>query len=95
MIFPPPIKELNEFEDKMLTIIQNIEFNNAFQKELAQDLTKIRTDHKLLIAADKTTNFYQLDTPVYNKLLDNAITKAYNKAPSNTARKRISEEKQK
>ena len=55
---PPPIKELDQFEDKMLTIIQNIaiEFkkvDNAFQKHLAQDLAKIKNDDKLLIAADK------------------------------------------
>ena len=93
---PPPIKELDQFENKMLTIIQNIEFkkvDNAFQKDLAQDLTKIKNDDKLLIAADKTTNFYRLDTPAYNKLLDNAITKVYKKAPPNTARKIFSEQK--
>ena len=80
----------------MLTVIQNIEFkkvDNAFQKDLAQDLTRIKNDDKLLIAADKTTNFYRLDTSAYNKLLDNAITKVYKKAPPNTARKIISEEK--
>ena len=96
-ISPPPIKELDEFEDKMLNIIQSIEFkstDNSFQKELAQYLNKIKTDDKLLIAADKTTNFYRLDTPAYNKLLDNAITKVYKKAPPNTTRNLISEEKE-
>ena len=95
-ISPPPITELDQFEDKMLTIIQNIEFkkvDNAFQKDLAQDLPKIKNDDKLFIPTDKTTNFYRLDTPAYNKLLDNAITKVYKKAPPNTARKIISEEK--
>jgi hypothetical protein len=33
-----------------------------------------------MVAADKTTNFYRLDTPSYNKLLDTAITKAYKKS---------------
>lgn len=77
-ISPPPIKELDDFEDRIPTIIQNVEFNKAhndFQKELSQDLTKITTDDKLLIAADKTTNFYRLDTPAYNKLLETAVTK--------------------
>ena len=41
----------------------------------------------------KPTNFYRLDTPSYNKLLDTAITKAYKKATSNTTTKIISEEK--
>ena len=77
-ISPPPIKELDDFEDRILTIIQNVEFNKAhndFQKELSQDLTKITTDVKLLISADNTTNFYRLDTPAYNKLLETAATK--------------------
>ena len=46
-----------------------------------------------MVAADKTTNFYRLDTLSYNKLLDTAITKAYKKATSNTTTKIISEEK--
>ena len=63
---PPAIKELDQFEDKMVTLIQNIEFKtdrNEFQRKLSQDLTKIRNNNNLLIAADKTTNFYQLDAP--------------------------------
>lgn len=80
----------------MLTLIQNVKFKrdrDEFQKELSQHLTKIRSNNKLLIAADKTTNFYWLDAPAYNKLLDNTITKAYKKAPPNTACKIICKEK--
>ena len=63
---PPAIKELNQFEDKMLTLIQNIEFKtdrNKFQRKLSQNLTKIKTNNNVLTAADKTTNFYLLDAP--------------------------------
>ena len=62
-------------------------------RALERVLTNIRTDGKLMVAADKTTNFYRLDTPSYNKLLDTAITKAYKKTTSNTTTKIISEEK--
>ncbi len=55
---------------------------NEFQNDLSQDFTKIRTDDKLFVAADKTTNFYRLDAPTYEKLLDTAITKTYKKAPT-------------
>ena len=78
--YPPPIKELEIFERKMLSIIQNILFKNhrsEFQNDLSQDLTKIRTDEKLFVAADKTTNFYRLDAPTYDILHDTAITKTY------------------
>jgi hypothetical protein len=80
---PPPIKELDEFEGKIFNLIQNVKFrkyHNEFQNNLERDLTNIRTDDKLMVAADKTTNFYRLDTPSYNKLLDTAITKAYKKS---------------
>jgi hypothetical protein len=85
-----------EFEGKIFNLIQNVKFrkyHNEFQNNLERDLTNIRTDDKLKVAADKTTNFYRLDTPSSNKLLDTAITKAYKKAPSNTTTKIISEEK--
>ena len=56
---PPPIKELTEFEDKMLKLIQNIEFKkdkSEFQKQLSQDTSKTKADAKIYILADKTTN---------------------------------------
>ena len=91
-----PIKELNNFENKMLTLIRNIEFKNSnceFQNELSQDTKKIKEENKLLIAADKTTNFYRVDSTSYNQLLKSSITKSYKKAPTNSVDKIISEEK--
>jgi hypothetical protein len=45
---PPPINELNEFEDKMLSLVQNIEFKTQtfFQKKLSQDTERIKNDDK-------------------------------------------------
>ena len=74
---PPMVKDLDAFEDKMLALIQNVQFkkvNSDFQQVLLQDAKKIRNDTKLLIPADKTTNFYRLDTESYNKLLTIGIT---------------------
>lgn len=93
---PQPIKELKEFEDRMFTLIQNIDFKhteNDFQNKLSQDSKKIRSDENLLIAADKTTNFYRTTTSAYKDLLDKAITKSYKKAPTNSSSKIISSEK--
>ena len=50
-------------------------------------MNNIKSDNKLIIPADKTTNFYKLDTPSYSTLLDTAITETYKKAPSNTTAK--------
>ena len=80
----------------MFSLVQNVKFkkvNNEFQKCLTQDMNNIKSDNKLMIPADKTSNFYKLDTPSYSTLLDMAITKAYKKAPSNTTEKIVSEEK--
>ena len=56
-------------------------------------MAKIKTGKELLVAADKTTNFYRLDAPAYEKLLDTAITKTYKKAPAKAASRIVSDEK--
>ena len=56
---PNTFNELSEFENKMLNLIQSIEFKNAnceLQKYLTQDAKNIKKDNNLLIAADKTEN---------------------------------------
>ena len=45
-------------------LVQNIEFKGVsknFQKKLSDDTKKISKNDQLLIAADKTTNFYKLN----------------------------------
>ena len=93
---PPAMKELEEFVNRMFSIIQNVKFNkcqNEFQKTLTKDLNNIRSEDKVLVSADKTTNFYKLDAPSYDKLLDNAITKSYKKANANITSNIANEEK--
>jgi hypothetical protein len=80
---PPYVIELKEFEDEMLKLVQNIEFsnkNNMFQEKLNEDIIRTKEDDKLLVSADKTTNFYELEPEQYDKLLNNNITKDYKKA---------------
>jgi hypothetical protein len=36
------------------------------------------------VPADKTTNFYKMDSPSYNQLLQKNITKTYKKIPTQT-----------
>ena len=61
-----------------------------FRKPLRHN---IRSEDKVLVSADKTTNFYKLDAPSYDKLLDNAITKSYKKANANITSNIANEEK--
>ena len=80
---PPPIDELKDFEDDMLNMIQSTKFNqvtNPFLNKLKNDTKRIENESKLLIAADKTTNFYKLEPSTYNNLLEQNITKSYKKA---------------
>ena len=93
---PPPTKELAEFEDKMILLIQNIQFKNHkcnFQKQLSQDTIKIKTDKKMFIPADKTANFYRLDAHSYQTLMNTAVTKSYKKAPNHASDNITSEER--
>ena len=48
----------------MLKMIQSTKFkhiNSPFLNKLKDDAIKIKNETKLLIAADKTTNFYKLE----------------------------------
>ena len=84
---PPPVEELKDFEDDMLKMIQSVKFkqvNNPFLNKLKEDTDSIQTEPKLLIAADKTTNFYKLEPSEYNDLLEKNITKSYKKAQPKT-----------
>ena len=84
---PPHVPELKELEDGMLNIIQNIKFRkhiNKFQSTLNKDIKMIKKSDKLLVAADKTTNFYRVDAKQYDKLLKSNITKDYKKAEPHT-----------
>ena len=69
---PPPIDELKGFEDDMLEMIQSMKFkqvNSPFLNQLKDDTECIKNEPKLLIAADKTMNFYKLEPATCNDLL--------------------------
>ena len=71
----------------MLKMIQSVKFkqvNKPFLNKLKEDTDRIKNEPKLLIAADKTTNFYKLEPSTYNDLLEKNITKSYKKAQSET-----------
>ena len=54
-------------------MIQSVIFkqvNNPFLNKLKQDTDRIKNEPKLLIVADKKTNFYKLEPSTYNDLLE-------------------------
>ena len=80
---PPPVEELKDFEDDMLKMIHSVKFkqvNNPFLNKLKEDTDRIKNEPKLLITADKTTDFNKLESSTYNDLLEKNITKSYKKA---------------
>ena len=65
---PPNIQGMEEFEAELLNlpkIIQFREATNPFQREVKEHLNKMRTDYpdKVLVASDKTNNYYPCDLP--------------------------------
>ena len=80
---PPVIEELKEFENCMIDLVQSIKFKdstNSFQEKLKSDIASIKEDKRITVKADKTTNFYKMETSKYNDLLHSNITKSYKKA---------------
>ena len=82
---PPKINELIPFEEGMLDLIRNIKFKDnaksTFQRKLHADIkNKIKKPNSLLIPADKTTNYYEMNTANYSKLIKENVTKTYKKS---------------
>ena len=79
---PSHIPELASFENRMHDMFQNVKFKDVkcgFQKKISSDVKNIRKNESLFVPADKTTNFYKMDPPSYNQLLQKNITKTYKK----------------
>lgn len=96
---PPHVKELKEFEDCMLDMIQKIEFKtsqhpNSLQRKLRQDLKEIREEKHIFVKADKTSNHYKTDPKDYMTLVDKNVTKSYKKANHSVPTATTSKDKQ-
>ena len=79
----PIIPELKALEDNLFNLVKNIEFReqtNAFQNKLKNDAKDIRNEERILLKADKTTNFYKMDKAEYEEYMHRNITKEYKKA---------------
>ena len=52
---------------------------NNFQKQLKQDENKIKSENRVFVKADKSTNYYKMEGNDYKKLMENEIQKEYKK----------------
>ena len=66
-----------------MDMVKNIKFRNVadnFLRSLKDDANKVTNSKKDFIPSDKTTNFYKLGKPQYNKLLKESNISTYRKA---------------
>ena len=90
---PPHCKQLEAFELDLLDIVNRIKFSNRIskhQKSLKELIGTINNSKKVLVKADKTNNFYQIEKMDYQKMLNEEVTKTYKKVVSiNTSKEEI------
>ena len=70
-------------------LVINIKFrkySNRFQKQLKEDIKKINDEQRMIIAADKTTNYYKVTKENHDELLKKHINKDYRKADEQTVK---------
>ena len=64
---------------ELITKVETKFFTNNLQEQLNEDRQQIRASKEVIIPADKTGNFYQLEPKEYKKTLANTVTKDYMK----------------
>ena len=65
-------------------MVTSLKFGNlkgSFQRELSEDIRKIKSSTNVFVFADKTNNIYEMSKDHHKKLLHDNVTKSYQKAP--------------
>ena len=71
---------LAKFESDVIHLIYNLEYRKnktPFQQKLLNDVKEIRKRETILLPGDKTSNMYEVDKNVYNKLVRDNVTSEY------------------
>ena len=96
--FSDQFEELKDFEEEFRDLIVNVEFKdkkNSFQNKLAIENEEIEKETKLIVGADKTSNFYKVEPEEYKDLVKKNVEAEYKKETKknvekvNKAHKRI------
>ena len=93
---PGAEQDLKQLELRLKALVRNVEFRNftnQFQDKLKEDVRMIRNAPKLIIEADKTTNFYELTQDQYEELITPSIHKDYKKAAEADLRRAVEQQK--
>ena len=84
---PEPVDQLKDFEKDLFEMIKNIEFRDTkckFQNKLSEEKNFIRVQDKLIVAADKTPNYYLLDNEKYHENVEKNVQKDFKKVDQKT-----------
>ena len=79
---PPPIPEIKDFKEDLIDMVKNIEFehrSNSFQEKLNNETEMIKNEPKLIISADKTSNYYKIEPEQYKELVKKNVEAEYQK----------------
>ena len=79
---PPPLKELQHFEEDIFALAKNIQFrpiHNEFQSTMMEKIKDISASNEILVKADKTPNIYKVPVEEYKNLVKQNITAEYKK----------------
>ena len=79
---PPAVEEMAQFENDLLLLIKNLEFekvHSGFQTRLRDDIKEIKASNKIFVSANKSRHIYKMEKDKYKKLLRDNITKTYKK----------------
>ena len=80
----PQVPELEEFESKLYDLAKEVKFRDQpksnFQRKLAAKVMQVRKDPKVIVGADKSSNFYRMEPEAYQAALLKDIHADYKKA---------------
>ena len=86
---PKKVPELVPFERKLFEMVKNIKYKDPkrpkpeLQRKLAKDVACIRKETKVIVASDKTSNYYLVEKGEYMNVIEKDIHKVYKKASEN------------
>ena len=77
----PIIEEMKPFEADLVASVEWREnVSNELQQKLKNDCRQIDTDKNVIVAADKSNNFYRMSPKKYDEFMTNHITTDYTQA---------------
>ena len=83
------VPELVPFEKRLFELVKNIKYKDPkrpkpeLQRKLAKDVACIRKETKVIVASDKTSNYYLVEKGEYMNVIEKDIHKVYKKASEN------------